>query len=111
LQKLGDAREPVRLRVQQIIQKLPKIYPYGRIFQNLLEHGLKSKNAKTRQGSLDELANVLKGAGLSACDPPKAFPIVASMIGDKDASVRKSALSVLRYVEGICNVCDIDIPT
>ncbi|CAG8611966.1 10009_t:CDS:2, partial [Acaulospora colombiana] len=91
------------------IHKLPKIYPYGRIFQNLLEHGLKSKNAKTRQGSLDELANVLKGAGLSACDPPKAFPIVASMIGDKDASVRKSALSVLRYVEPLCNIGDTDV--
>ncbi|KAG8823574.1 Microtubule-associated protein, microtubule dynamics during spindle orientation, partial [Serendipita sp. 399] len=93
--KLGDAREPVRARVQQIIQRLPKIYSYSRIFQILLEHGLRSKNAKTRQGSLDELAHVLKAAGLSACDPAKAFPIVASMIGDKDSAVRKSALTVL----------------
>lgn len=86
----------MRLRVQQIIQKLPKVYSYGRIFQTLLEHGLKSKNSKTRQGTLDELAHVLKGAGLSSCDPAKAFPLVASMIGDKDAAVRKSALGVLR---------------
>ncbi|KAG8832460.1 Microtubule-associated protein, microtubule dynamics during spindle orientation, partial [Serendipita sp. 400] len=93
--KLGDAREPVRARVQLIIQRLPKIYSYSRIFQILLEHGLRSKNAKTRQGSLDELAHVLKAAGLSACDPAKAFPVVASMIGDKDSTVRKSALSVL----------------
>lgn len=84
--------------MQQIIQKLPKIYSYGRIFQALLDHGLRSKNAKTRQGALEELAHVLKGAGLSACDPPKAFPVVASMIGDKDASVRKAALGVLRLV-------------
>lgn len=63
----------------------------------LLENGLRSKNAKTRQGTLDELANVLKRAGLSSCDPPKAFPVIASMIGDKDAAVRKSALGVLRY--------------
>ena len=96
--QLGDAREPVRVRVQQIIQRLPKIYSYGRIFQALLEHGLRSKNAKTRQGALDELTHVLKSAGLSACDPPKAFPVVASMIGDKDASVRKAALGVLRLV-------------
>jgi len=74
------------------------MHPYGRIFQALLEHGLRSKNAKTRQGALDELAHILKSAGLSACDPVKAFPIVASMIGDKDASVRKSALGVLRFV-------------
>lgn len=64
----------------------------------MLENGLKSKNAKTRQGSLDELAHILRRAGLSVCDPPKAFPVVASMIGDKDAAVRKSALGVLRYV-------------
>jgi cytoskeleton-associated protein 5 len=63
-----------------------------------LEHGLKSKNSKTRAGSLEELAHILRKAGLSACDPPKAFPVVASMIGDKDAAVRKSALGVLGFV-------------
>jgi len=93
---LGDAREPVRVRVQQLIQGLPKIYASSRLFQTLLEHGLRSKNAKTRQGTLDELAHVLKRTGLSACEPVKAFPVVASLIGDKDAAVRKSALGVLR---------------
>jgi cytoskeleton-associated protein 5 len=86
----------VRIRVQQIIQRLPKVYSYGRIFQTLLDQGLKSKNGKTRQGSLDELAHILKSAGLSSCDPSKTLPAIASMIGDKDASVRKSALGVLR---------------
>ena len=93
---MGDAREPVRLRVQQLIQGLPKIYASSRIVQALLEHGVRSKNAKTRQGTLDELAHVLKRTGLSACEPAKVFPIVASLIGDKDAAVRKSALGVLR---------------
>ncbi|KAG6890724.1 hypothetical protein C0995_005097 [Termitomyces sp. Mi166 len=90
--KLGDAREQVRVRVQQIIKTLPKVYAYSRVFQLLLDYGLKSKVAKTRQGSLDEIAAILKKSGMGACEPTKAFPIIASMISDKDSSVRKSAL-------------------
>ncbi|KAI0374798.1 ARM repeat-containing protein [Pilatotrama ljubarskyi] len=94
-QKLGDAREPVRARVSHIVQTLPKVYAYSRVFQLLLEHSLKSKVAKTRQGTLDELAGLLKRFGIGACEPAKAFPVIASMISDKDPSVRKSALAVL----------------
>ncbi|KAF8212269.1 microtubule associated protein [Mycena galopus ATCC 62051] len=93
--KLGEPREPVRIRVQQIIQELPKVYAYSRVFQILLEHGLKSKVAKTRQGALDEMGGILKKSGMGACEPSKAFPIIATMISDKDASVRKSALGAL----------------
>lgn len=94
--QLGEPREPVRVRVQQIIQELPKVYAYSRVFQILLEHGLKSKVAKTRQGALDEMGGILKKSGMGACEPSKAFPIIAAMISDKDASVRKSALGTLR---------------
>ncbi|KAF9451059.1 microtubule associated protein [Macrolepiota fuliginosa MF-IS2] len=93
--KLGDAREPVRLRVQRIFQTLPKVYPYSRVFQVLLDQGIRAKVAKTRQGTLDELANILKKSGMSACEPPKAFPLIASTLSDKDPQVRKSALNVL----------------
>ncbi|KAJ6502581.1 microtubule associated protein [Mycena sanguinolenta] len=93
--KLGEPREPVRVRIQQIIQELPKVYAYSRVFQILLEHGLKSKVAKTRQGALDEMGSILKKSGMGACEPTKAFPIIAAMISDKDASVRKSALGAL----------------
>lgn len=94
--KLGDAREQVRLRVQQIIRTLPTIYAYSRIFQLLLEHGLKAKVAKTRQGTLDELSIILKKSGTSCCEPSKAFPQLAALISDKDPQVRKSALGALR---------------
>ncbi|OSX65208.1 hypothetical protein POSPLADRAFT_1178866 [Postia placenta MAD-698-R-SB12] len=93
--KLGDAREPVRARVAQIVQTLPRVYAYSRVFQLLLEYGLRSKVAKARQGTLDELANLLKKFGIGACEPPKAFPLVATMISDKDPQVRKSSLLVL----------------
>lgn len=95
--QLGDAREQVRVRVQQIIKTLPKVYAYSRVFQLLLDYGLKSKIAKTRQGSLDEIAALLRKSGMGACEPTKAFPIIASMISDKDSSVRKSALGALRH--------------
>ncbi|KAF8268872.1 ARM repeat-containing protein [Lactarius quietus] len=96
--KFGDAREPVRVRVQQIFQILPKVYAYSRIFQVILDHGLKSKVAKTRQLSLDEMGGILKRSGMGACHPAKDCPVIASMISDKDPNVRKSALSTLSEV-------------
>lgn len=96
--KFGDAREPVRVRVQQIFQILPKVYAYSRIFQLVLDYGLKSKIAKTRQLSLDEMGGVLKRSGMGACHPAKDCPVIASMISDKDPNVRKSALSTLSEV-------------
>ncbi|KAI0306375.1 ARM repeat-containing protein [Multifurca ochricompacta] len=96
--KFGDAREPVRVRVQQIFQTLPKVYAYSRVFQVVLDHGLKSKVAKTRQLSLDELGGILKRSGMGACHPAKDCPPIASMISDKDPNVRKSALSTLSEI-------------
>ena len=85
------------MRIQNIIQTLPKVYAYSRVFQLLLDHGLKSKVAKTRQGTLDEMGGLLKRSGMGACEPNKAFPVIASMIADKDSQVRKSALTTLRF--------------
>ncbi|KAG8914017.1 Microtubule-associated protein, microtubule dynamics during spindle orientation [Tulasnella sp. 408] len=71
INKLGDSREPVRLRVQTVVQNLAKIYPSSRLYHLLLDHGLKSKVAKTRQGALEEMAAILKRVGLSPCEPTK----------------------------------------
>ena len=57
--------------------------------------------AKTRQGMLDELANILKKTGMGACNPSRAFPSIASGLSDKDSQVRKSTLNVLRYVHSL----------
>ncbi|KAG5221661.1 Microtubule-associated protein, microtubule dynamics during spindle [Salix suchowensis] len=64
----------------------------------LSDYGLKSKVAKTRQGSLDEMAGLLTKFGIGACEPNKACPIMASMIADKDSLVRKAALGALGEV-------------
>ncbi|KAF8605244.1 ARM repeat-containing protein [Ceratobasidium sp. AG-I] len=95
IHKLGDAREAVRIRVQAIVQALQLVFPTSRLFSMLLEHGLRSKVAKTRQGTLDELASILKKSGMRACDPAKAFPTIAALVSDKDPYVRKSALTVI----------------
>jgi cytoskeleton-associated protein 5 len=81
--------------VQGIIQNLQLVFPTSRLFSILLEHGTKSKVAKTRQGTLDELASILKKSGIRACDPAKAFPAIAALISDKDPYVRKSTLTVI----------------
>lgn len=86
------------MRVQALIQSLSKIYAYSRLFQLLLDHGLKAKTAKTRQGALDEMMGLLKRSGIGACEPSKAFPAVGAMISDKDPAVRKSALGVIGCV-------------
>ncbi|KAH8099483.1 ARM repeat-containing protein [Cristinia sonorae] len=93
--KLGDAREPVRVRVQQIMQSTTKVFAYSRVAQILLDHGLKSKVAKTRQGTLDEVAGLLKKFGTGTLESNKAYPQIAAMISDKDPQVRKSALAAL----------------
>ena len=98
----------MRTRISQVIQTLPMVYPYSRLFQLLLDYGLKSKVAKTRQGALDELASILRKSGISACDPAKAFPLIAAMIADKDSQVRKSALSVLRLIHALCCKQSVD---
>jgi cytoskeleton-associated protein 5 len=77
----------------------------------LLEYGLKAKVAKTRQGSLDEMAAILKKSGLGACEPAKTFPVIASMISDKDPAVRKSALGALRSVLSILDRSVTKAPT
>ena len=84
--------------MQQIIRTLPLLYAYSRVFQTLLDYGLKAKVAKTRQGTLDELSAILKKSGMGACEPPKAFPLIATMLSDKDPHVRKGALGTLRQV-------------
>ena len=84
--------------MQHVIQASLLFYPYSRVFQILLDHGLKSKVAKARQGALDEMANIVTKSGMGAMEPHKACPTIASMISDKDSNVRKSALTVLRYV-------------
>ncbi|EJT96656.1 ARM repeat-containing protein [Dacryopinax primogenitus] len=93
--KLGDSREVTREKIRGIFRLLEKQYPYSKIFQLLMEYGLQSKNARTRQSSLEDMASLLNRYGMSICQPSKAFPAVAVMVSDRDTNVRQAALSVI----------------
>ncbi|KZT54281.1 ARM repeat-containing protein [Calocera cornea HHB12733] len=93
--KLGDSREVTREKIRGIFRLLEKQYPYSKIFLLLMEHGIKSKNARTRQSSLEDMASLLNRYGMSICDPSKTFSAVAAMVSDRDASVRQAALAVI----------------
>ncbi|OMJ25363.1 Cytoskeleton-associated protein 5 [Smittium culicis] len=103
ISRLGDSKESIRFRVRILITtKLPRLLPPSKIFNLIIETGLKnSRNSRTRQESLDTLTYLIDkrtgGLGLfSVCpDPSKVVRMIGNSIRDKDASVRTSALNCL----------------
>ncbi|KAJ1918536.1 hypothetical protein H4219_002550 [Mycoemilia scoparia] len=101
--QLGNNKEQVKSRVRQlVISRLTHLYPVSKIFQNLLDYGLRGcKNARTRQESLESMSYFVRersaGLGLSGVcsNPSKIVPQIAQAISDRDAQVRTAALSCL----------------
>ncbi|KAJ3225479.1 Cytoskeleton associated protein 5 [Clydaea vesicula] len=95
INKAGDSKETMRLKIRGIMKQFCRIYPASKMFAYILK-GLESKNARTRIECLEELATLIQRNGLSVCgSPSKAFPIVAAQIADRDAGVRNSAINVV----------------
>ncbi|KAJ3021312.1 Microtubule-associated protein, microtubule dynamics during spindle orientation [Thoreauomyces humboldtii] len=92
--KTGDPKETMRVKMRGIMRQLTRVYPASKLF-NYLIRGLESKNARTRTECLEELANLVNRNGINVCVPAKAFPLVAVQLADRDASVRNGALAVL----------------
>jgi cytoskeleton-associated protein 5 len=92
VQKTGDPKESIRMKMRQILKQLGRVYPVSKLFGHLLR-GLESKNAKTRQECLDELSQILQRNGQDAFNPSKSLPLIAALISDRDASVRNSSLA------------------
>ena len=93
--KAGDSKETIRVKIRGILKKLCRIYPASKLFGYLLE-GVKSKNARTRTECLDELGLLIQRNGLSVCvAPSKTFPLIASQISDRDAPVRNAAMNAI----------------
>lgn len=95
LKQLGDGKEPIRARVKAILRSTGSIYPSSKTFAALLEHGLHSKNARTRSETLEELGYLIQRQGMNVCPPSKALPAIAALISDKDASCRSAALATI----------------
>ncbi|KAJ1660027.1 hypothetical protein IWQ61_000993 [Dispira simplex] len=96
--KFGDPKEVVRGKVTTIFRRMCHTYPVSRMFQYLVDYGLRSKNARVRGEALEELANIIQRNGMGVCQPAKFIPLAASFIGDRDATVRSAALNALVQV-------------
>lgn len=85
----------LRARIRAIFKHLCSIYPFSKVFQSLLDHGIKSKNARVRAECAEELSALFQRHGLNVSQPAKALPLIASLISDRDSAVRNGALSAL----------------
>ncbi|ORX94275.1 ARM repeat-containing protein [Basidiobolus meristosporus CBS 931.73] len=94
INKLGEPKEVLRNQLRSILKQVYHLYSPNKVAMFILEHGLKSKNARTRAECLDELSSLIKGNGINVI-PIKSFPVIASHIGDRDAQVRNNALSAI----------------
>ncbi|KAI9105402.1 hypothetical protein DFS34DRAFT_7380 [Phlyctochytrium arcticum] len=94
VQKLGDPKETMRIKMRSILKRLTRIYPASKLFSYCLK-GLESKNARTRTECLEELASLIQRSGMTVCSPGKAFPLIAAQLADRDATVRGGALGAI----------------
>ncbi|KAI9595885.1 armadillo-type protein [Syncephalis fuscata] len=93
--KLGEKNDTIRVRVRASLKQMTRICPASRIFATIMDHGLKSKNARTRAESLEELGLLIQRNNLTVCTPQKALPTIAAHIGDRDPAVRNGAMNAI----------------
>ena len=91
---IGDSKDAIRTRVRTLLRRFYPVFPSSKVFLYLLE-GLKSKNARTRAECLDEMASLVERQGISVCNAPKVFPVIARQISDRESAVRSNAINVL----------------
>ena len=99
--QLGDSKEATRGRIRGILKNTGGIYPCSKVFGNLLEHGIQSKNSRTRSESMEELGSLLQRQGQSVCQPNKALPAIAALLSNKDAVCRSAALTALAHAHAL----------
>uniref|UniRef100_A0A4W5P073 Cytoskeleton associated protein 5 n=1 Tax=Hucho hucho TaxID=62062 RepID=A0A4W5P073_9TELE len=101
--KVGESKDVVRKDVRAIMGMLCKVYPASRMFPFLME-GTKSKNSKQRAECLEELGCLIGFYGMSVCQPTaaKSLKEIAVHIGDRDTSVRNTALNTVVTVYNVC---------
>ncbi|KAG5462629.1 MAG: hypothetical protein BJ554DRAFT_4343, partial [Olpidium bornovanus] len=64
-----------------------------------MEHGLKSKNGRTRTECLEELGALIQRHGMNVCgQASKTLPTIAQHVSDRDNAVRSAAIIALSQV-------------
>jgi cytoskeleton-associated protein 5 len=92
--KLGDPKESIRVKLRSILKQLGRVYPVSKLFIFLLK-GLESKNSRVRVECLDELASLIQRNGQSVFVPSKSVFLIGGQVGNRDNSVRSSALNAI----------------
>ena len=100
--RIGDPKEEIRKKAHAILKALPSLYGANKVFAYLMD-GTKQKNARGRSESLEAMAKLVEEFGMGVCHPTqqKSVKDVAAIIGDKDGTVRNSALNFLSLVVNI----------
>lgn len=93
--QVGDGKETIRQRVRHIFKTLCSVYPYSKVFNAILEHGLLSKNSRTRAECADELGSIYQRYGVDPVSINKALPLIAKLISDRDPTARTAALNAI----------------
>ncbi|XP_067291849.1 cytoskeleton-associated protein 5 isoform X3 [Pseudorasbora parva] len=101
--KVGESKDVVRKDVRAILTMLCKVYAASKVFPFLLD-GTKSKNSKQRSECLEELGCLIENFGMNVCQPTpaKALKEIAIHIGDRDTTVRNSALNTVLAAYNAC---------
>lgn len=98
--QLGDSKETIRTRTRSIVRSLGSIYPSSKVFTQLLDQASRAKSARVRSESIEEVGNLIQRHGLGVCQPSKALPELAALLGDRDAASRSAALDALAQAYG-----------
>jgi cytoskeleton-associated protein 5 len=100
INKMGDPKETMRIKMRSIAKQLGKVYPVSKLFVFLMK-GLDSKNSRTRVECLDELSSLVQRNGQGVFVASKCVPQIAHQVGDRDASVRNSALNLICQMHNV----------
>jgi len=107
LPKSGDNKESIRNIVRSITRQFCSVYPASKLFTFLLAN-LNSKNSRTRAEGMDEMANLIQRHGMNVIpSPQRVFPLIAKQMGERDATVRNSAINVV--LQAYLIVGDLDL--
>ncbi|XP_065181655.1 cytoskeleton-associated protein 5-A-like isoform X1 [Sycon ciliatum] len=96
VQKVGDAKDPVRKAVRGLFHLVCDVYPASKMYVYIVD-GTQSKNSRQRIECLEELACLIERHTINVCQPsvPKAVSSLCAHISDRDNSVRSAALNAL----------------
>jgi cytoskeleton-associated protein 5 len=100
INKMGDGKEVLRLKIHGIFRQICRIYPASKLFLFFMD-GLKNKNSRTRSECLEELANLLSRNGPSVLQTSRHLPLIGALIADRDSHVRNGALNVLVHANNL----------